>query len=635
MKKNLVVKTVLIVLVLLWSIYALWPTYKLHTLTPQERESLSNDGKLVPLMNKAIRLGLDLQGGMYLTLDVDVPRLIEDLAKVKDDTFNRLIAQSREETNVSSEDFLTILKRKMDAERIPLNRYWGESGDSNTKIVDYLDKQAKDAMTRSLEILRNRVDQFGVSEPTIQNVGKTRILIELPGITSPDQAKELIGRTALLEFKLLKDPKVFTETIQKIDKALAREKGALAEIKPETAAQPDTTKAAPKTSQDKAMSVGELFGEAETATDKTQKDSSLTVDEATFKENPFLSLMRSTRQDGREVIIPVENVKAVEKILAKPEIQKLIPGDAQFLWSSETINMADKAYKQLYFLKKDAEITGKYLTDSRVSISSDAQNYGQPEVSFTLNRQGAGIFSRVTSANIDKFLGIILDGRVVSSPRIQVKIPNGQGRITGIGDMDEAKMVAIVLKAGAMPAPVSIIEERTVGPSLGLDSIKSGTFAAMLGAILVVLFMIVYYGAAGALADFALVMNILVLLAALAQFRFVLTLPGIAGIVLTIGMAVDANVLIFERIREELRTGKTVVAGIEAGYNKAWTAIFDSNFTTIISSGVLYWLGTGAVKGFAITLTIGLIINMFTAIVVTRTIYDHITSRTRLTKLSI
>jgi preprotein translocase subunit SecD len=232
-------------------------------------------------------------------------------------------------------------------------------------------------------------------------------------------------------------------------------------------------------------------------------------------------------------------------------------------------------------------------------------------------------------------MAIVLDGKVVSAPRIQNKIPNGQSRITGIGDMDEAKMVSIVLKAGALPAPVSIIEERTVGPSLGLDSIKSGTFAALLGLALVIIFMIVYYRGAGLLADCALFLNIIILLAVLAQFRFTLTMPGIAGIVLTIGMAIDANVLILERIREELRTGKTIVASIDTGYKRAWTAIFDSNSTVIISTMVLYWLGTGAVKGFAITLAIGLMVHMFTAIVVTRTVYDHITSRIKLAKLSI
>jgi SecD/SecF fusion protein len=623
MRGKLLAKTVIIVLFVAWAVYALWPTYRMHTLSSEKKAEMASAGTLIPLMNKAIKLGLDLQGGMYLTLDVDLPRLIEELAKVKDETLTRLIQQSREELNVSSEDFLTILNRNFVKGNTPFNRYWGEYGDSNQKILDYLDKQAKDAMNRSLEILRNRIDQFGVSEPTIQHVGSTRILIELPGISDPDQAKDLIGKTALLEFAMLKDPAVFSETIDKIDKALASEMKGGDKAKPAdvTQAKPDTTqkKSPAKETKDKSISVGELFGEKDASPETSGSDTSVVVDETIFKENPFLALLRNT-QGAHEVSVPIENVVAVERILQRTDMQKLVPPDARFLWSSETFNVGDKTFRELYLAKKEAELTGKYLTNAQVTIGQDAKSAGQPVVNFEMNRQGARIFSRVSGANIGKRLSIILDGR---------------GQITGIPTMEEAKMISIVLRAGALPAPVTVLEERTVGPSLGKDSISSGTFAAVLGAILVVVFMILYYRAAGFIADFALLLNILILLAALAQFRFTLTLPGIAGIVLTIGMAVDANVLIFERIREELRTGKTVAASIDAGYKKAFSAIFDSNFTTIISSGVLYWLGTGPVKGFAVTLTIGLIINMFTAIVVTRAIYDHITSRTTLTKLSI
>jgi SecD/SecF fusion protein len=642
MRGKLLAKTIIIALFVAWSLYALWPTYRLHTMDSEKRAEMNSAGRLVPLLNKSIKLGLDLQGGMYLTLDVDLPLLIEELAKVKDETLTRLIQQSREELNVSSEDFLTILNRNFVKANTPFNRYWGEYGDSNPKILDYLDKQAKDAMNRSLEILRNRIDQFGVSEPSIQHVGATRILIELPGITDPDQAKELIGKTALLEFAMLKESTVYSETIDKIDKALASDmKGegkTKSAVTPAAAPQPaaDSTRQRPaaKETKDKAVSVGELFGDEGVSPAGEEQDTSVVVDETIFKENPFLALLRNT-QTGREVSVPAENVLTVDRILQRPEIQRLVPPDARFLWSSEPFNVGDKTFRELYLVKKEAELTGKYLTNAQVTIGQDVQSAGQPEVNFEMNRSGARIFSRVSGANIGKRLAIILDSKVVSAPTIQSKIPDGRGRITGIGEMEEAKMISIVLRAGALPAPVSILEERTVGPSLGKDSISSGTFAAVLGAVLVVAFMFLYYKAAGLVADFALALNILILLAALAQFRFTLTMPGIAGIVLTIGMAVDANVLIFERIREELKTGKTVAASIEAGYKKAFSAIFDSNVTTILSAGVLYWLGTGPVKGFAVTLSIGLILNMFTAIVVTRVVYDHITSRTTLTRLSI
>jgi len=635
MQRKLWVKTFIILALIGWSFYALWPSYRLHRLSQDQKAEWAAKGKLIPLIEKSIRMGLDLQGGMYLTLEVDIPTLIEQIAKVKDETLSRIIQECRKEMNVTAEDFLDILVRHFVKEHIPLHRYWGEYGDSDAKILAYLNKEAREAMNRSLEILRNRVDQFGVSEPSIQHVGATRILIELPGISDPDQAKALIGKTALLEFALLKDPTVYTETIEKIDKALAsekKEKPKKVEVAEAPPSQTETQK-----SQDKTISAEELFGPAGTLSpDTTRGDSALLVDEQMFNEHPFLALLRNTQgYQGREVSVPVENVKAVEAILNQPDIQKLIPPDAQFLWSSETFHIGDKAYRELFLVKKEPELTGKYLTNAQVAIGEDVQSAGRPVVHFELNRQGARIFSQVTGANVGKRLAIILDKRVYSAPVIQEKIPGGQGRITGIGDMEEAKMLAIVLRAGALPAPVSIIEERIVGPSLGLDSISKGTKSAIIASIAVAFFMIMYYKAAGLIANFALLLNIFFLFAALAQFRFTLTMPGIAGIVLTIGMAVDANVLIFERIREELRTGKTVRASVEAGYTKAFSAIFDSNITTLFTAIILYIFGTGPVKGFAVTLMIGLIVNLFTAVVVTRNIYDQILARKTLTKLSI
>lgn len=637
MQRKLWVKTFIILALIGWSFYALWPSYRLHCLSEVQKAELAAKGKLIPLIEKSIRLGLDLQGGMYLTLEVDLPTLIEQIAKVKDETLSRITQECREEMNVTAENFLDILVRHFVKEHIPLHRYWGEYGDSDAKVLNYLNKEAREAMNRSLEILRNRVDQFGVSEPSIQHVGATRILIELPGISDPDQAKTLIGKTALLEFALLKDPNEYTQTMERIDKALAAEKRGKAST--ELASKPDTSKTQKEAQQsrDQVISVEELFGSGKTVSvDTAQKDSALLVDEQIFNEHPFLALLRSTQgYQGREVSVPVENVKAVEAILDRPDIQKLMPSGSQFLWSSETFHIGDKAYRELFLVKKDPELTGKYLTNAQVAIGEDVQSAGKPVVHFELNRQGARIFSQVTGANVGKRLAIILDKRVYSAPVIQEKIPGGQGRITGIGDMEEAKMLAIVLRAGALPAPVSIIEERIVGPSLGLDSISKGTKSALIASLVVAIFMFLYYRAAGLIANFALVLNIFLLFAALAQFRFTLTMPGIAGVVLTIGMAVDANVLIFERIREELRTGKTVRASIEAGYTKAFSAIFDSNITTLFTAIILYLFGTGPVKGFAVTLMIGLIVNLFTAVVVTRTIYDQILARKTLTKLSI
>jgi preprotein translocase subunit SecD len=640
MKGKNVTKTVFVVVLILWAIYALWPTYKLQSLPPEKRSELEEKGKLVDLIGKAIRLGLDLQGGMYLKLEVDLPTLIEQIARNKDDRFNELLSNIKEEMNVGREDVLTILNRHFDQEGIPLNRYWGERGESNSKIITYLKKEAKEAVDRSLKILRNRIDQFGVSEPSIQLVGSRRILIELPGISDPDQAKELIGATALLEFKLLKEPMVFSDIIERIDKKLSKDKGK--DIKEEefVSAEEDTAQkeVEQKVSQDKAISVSELFGEDEEelfSEDTTEADTSILVDEDIFEENPFLALLRDMSRYGHNFSVPVENIRAVKKILDKEEIKKLIPPDAAILWSSEVFKVGDKSYREMFLLNKESEITGKYLTDARVTIGSDVQSAGRPEVNFALNRRGARIFSRVTGANIEKRLAIVLDGRVFTAPRIQSKIPDGRGRITGIQDMDEAKLISIILKAGALPAPVQIIEERTIGPSLGKDSVTQGQWSALIGMGIVILFMIVYYKMAGFVADIALLLNLVVLMAVLAQFKFTLTLPGVAGIVLTIGMAVDANVLVFERIREELRTGKTVRASIDSGYARAFRTILDANITTLLTALVLYQFGTGPIRGFAITLSIGIVVSMFTALIVTRLIFDYITYRRTLTKLSI
>lgn len=642
MRGKLVARTVIIVLLLLWALYALYPSLQLYTMAPEKRVELEDAGKLENLVRKGINLGLDLKGGMYLTLEVDVPDLIERLASNKDATFDSLMQQCREQLNVMSVDYLPLVEQNFAAAGIPLHRYWGDRGDNDNKIMDYLRKQSKDAMDITLTKLRNRVDEFGVSEPSIQKVGGNRILIQLPGVSNPDQAKELIGKTALLEWRMLKDQMIFTQTIEKIDRALARERGVDVAEEDSTVSADSTqtdrvAEEKPGESEDAALSVSELFGDEPqlTSAEADSGDSTILVDQNLFEENPFIALLRSTPGSSHRVSAPIENKRAIEKILQREDIQRLIPADSELLWSSEPFQVADQQYVGLYLVKRDAELTGQSLTDAQVSIGQDAQSAGMPEVNFRLDREGGRIFSRVTGANIGKFLGIVLDNKVVTAPRIQVKVPGGSGRITGIGEFDEANTIAIVLRVGALPTEVRIIEERTVGASLGRDSIRAGIYSTLIGLSLVVLFMVIYYGMSGAIATSALILNIVFLFAVLAQFRFTLTLPGVAGIVLTIGMAVDANVLVFERIREELRTGKTVRAAIEAGYGRAFRTILDANITTLLTALVLYQFGTGPIRGFAITLSIGIVVSMFTALVVTRLIFDQITSRRTLTKLNI
>jgi len=629
-------KWVFITVLLLWAIYALWPTYRFNTLSPEDKAKLEQKGKLNSIQHKAIRLGLDLKGGMHLTLEVDFPYLVEQLARNKDNEFETILNEIREELNVSTEDFLSILERTFKKHNVPLNKYWGQRGESDRKILAYLDKEGKKAITRSMQILTNRIDQFGVSEPSISKMGSRRILVELPGIEKPEQARDLIKSTALLEFKLLKDPEVFSSTIKRIDREMAKNMGVPAAA-PEDTTKKDQKTEGPKESKDKVISVSELFGEEDVTSKDTataKSDTSILVDEQIFKKNPFLALLRSAGRGAREVSVPVENIAAVNRILAREDIKTLIPPDAEFLWSSETFKIGDKQYKELFLVKKDAELTGKYLTDAKVNIGQGVQNAGRPVVNFTLNRRGGRIIGRVSKANINRRLAIVLDNKVVSAPRIQSQL-GMSSQITGIPTMEEAKMIAIVLRAGALPTPVKITQETTVGPTLGRDSIKKGAWSAFIGFAIVIIFMLFYYKMSGFIADIALILNLLLLAAVLAQFRFTLTLPGVAGIVLTIGMAVDANVLVFERIREELNVGKTVRAAIDAGYSRAFRTIFDANLTTLMTAIVLYQFGTGPIKGFAVTLSIGIVVSMFTALFVTRVIFNTITSHRTLKKLSI
>ncbi len=635
------IKKIIIVLVVAWALYALYPTYRIMTMKPKKQTQLEDQGKYVPLRKKSIKMGLDLAGGMYLMYEVDFAQLVEQLARNQDDRLNELMQKTREDMNVTAEDFLTVLTRNFHEAGIPLSRYWGERGESDAKVLDELGKQATQALDRSLQKLRNRVDQFGVSEPNIQKQRDRRILIELPGVSDPERAKELIGKTALLEFKLAKEPAEYKDVITRIDQLLARERGIKVKEETDTAAvaAQDSEGVTPKQREEKVISVSELFGEEEvTGQEDTTKaagrDTSLFVDSDMFEKNPFQALLVNIQRRGHDVSVPIENMRAVDRILARPEVQALIPQDAQFMWGSETFKVADREFRDLYLLNKETELTGRYLTDARVSIGSDAQSAGLPEVHFTLNRQGGRIFGRVTGANINKSLAIVLDNRVVSAPRIASKLST-YSRITGIQEMSEAQMISIVLRVGALDAPIQIVEERTVGPSLGKDSIRNGTYAAVIGLGIVILFMVVYYRMSGMIASLALIMNLVLLMATLAQFGFTLTLPGVAGIVLTIGMAVDANVLIFERIREELKTGKTVRASIDAGYSRAFGAIFDSNITTLLTAIILYQIGSGPVRGFGVTLAIGIAVSMFTALTVTHVIFNTITARRTITTLSI
>jgi len=598
---------------------------------------------------KAIKRGLDLQGGMHLVLEVDITQLLSNLARQHDANLKNLLRQIDEElTSNPKSSFDEVMVETFNAAGVRLSQYYGEAGESDAIVLSFLNIQAEDAINRSLEILRNRIDQFGVSEPSIQKQGSRRIVLELPGVQDPNRARDLIGRTALLEFKLLADPEVTQQIMKDIDAVLAMgidtDKGLSEDVEITDDGETLLTDDEEFSPEEETTTDDETLDFSASIEEDAKSESDGSDDEAvTFdsEEAPFTSLLRGFRGD---IAIPAGSVKRVKSILVNPKVVKLIPNDSQFLWSAKPEPGGDgEDYLLLYYVKSEAELTGSALSDASVDISSGYNNpgtAGQSVVSLELNRKGARHFSRITGANIGKRLAIVLDDKVYMAPNIRSKIPNGRAVIEGSGSIDEAKDIAIVLRAGALPTSVIIEEERTVGPSLGRDSIRKGTFSAISGMAVVVLFMIFYYGLSGIIASIALLLNIFLIFAGLAFFGAMgmgatLSLPGIAGIILTIGMAVDANVLIFERIREELRTGKTVWHAISAGYDRAFITILDANLTTLIAALVLLQFGSGPIKGFAVTLSIGILSSLFTSIVVTRLIFDIITSKRKLERLSI
>ncbi|MEZ4650793.1 MAG: protein translocase subunit SecD [Candidatus Eisenbacteria bacterium] len=527
-------KLLIFIVVLAIAGYALWPSIQLYRMPAEER--YGSDPDVAALREESLKLGLDLLGGMRLVLQLD--------------------------------------RTQLSAEEVP------------------------DALDRAMEVLRNRIDQFGVAEPTLQKQGEDRILIQLPGLLDKQRAIDLIGQTALLEFKLVQQEAKTRQVIDRLDRAIA---AALSGA---------------------AVSDSLLADSLSNELDTSRPLRSLLYD------YPSLSM-------GAPAVAPGD-VARVQELLDLVDLDSVVPSDSEVALSSKTQSVGEGAAGyHLYVLKKHPEMTGAAIKNAVMQIGLDPTRPSASGVSMTMNAQGTTDFRRVTSVNVGRQLAIVLDQKVASAPFIRGKIPNGHAQITGSFSDAEANDLAIVLRAGALPAPVNIIEERTVGPSLGRDSIQTSLRAALLGAALVVGFMAIYYRMSGLVAVLALVLNITFLFAGLALFRGTLTLPGIAGIVLTIGMAVDANVLIFERIREELRSGKRPRLAIASGFDRAFTTILDANLTTLISAVVLWSFGTGPIKGFAVTLGIGILANLYTAVVVTRMVFDTITANRSMDELSI
>ena len=493
--------------------------------------------------HKKINLGLDLQGGMHLVLEVESQEAVNSsIERTAQDIKSGLKEQNiryKQIERTGGDKISIIIKGDQNIQKFEsyLNDEYKDlrqvsrsvADDTLTEVLDFPDTESARiktmAVDQALETIRNRIDQFGVSEPDIRRQGEERILVELPGIQDVQRAKDLIGQTALLEFKLVDD----------------------------------------------------------------------TINAADAKADS-------------------------------------LPPDRQLLYETKVDPTTHRTIKTPFVVYKHALLSGSYLTDAKVQISSQ---YNEPYVAIDFDKKGAKLFETITGENVNKRLAVVLDDKVQTAPVIKERIAGGAAVINGQFTTDEARDLAIVLRAGSLPAPVKVLEERTVGPSLGSDSIRMGLISVYIGGLLVVLFMAVYYKGSGLVADFALIVNVLLIAAGLAAFQATLTLPGIAGVILTIGMAVDANVLIFERIREELEIGKTARASIDAGYDRATLTILDANITTLIAALVLFQFGTGAIKGFAVTLSLGVVSSVFTALILTRAMFDLILSKRKIKQLSI
>ncbi len=632
MNSKLTPRLLIIALVLTWAVWAIWPTIQYQGLSEVEKETLREEGKLEILESRTIKQGLDLKGGMYIVLEVDLPTLVENLAINKDNKLNSALNSIRAQLKLSPEaDFFSLFSNVSDQENLKLSRYYYDYGSSNEIILTALGEESEDAINRVLEILQNRVDQFGVAEPTIQKQGSQRIIVELAGVQDSDRARSLLESTALLEFFIVKDITTTNQIMAKIDQALIGNKDISNIAKNDQTIEQNSA----ITDDDGTVSVTELFGES---SDESNVDSSAVTPDI-VAEQPFSGMLRNL---GNTIGVPVKNSYSVRKMLDLPEVkERLAAIGGTFMFSNKaqdypTVDGDVESVYSLFLLEDQAELTGGVVEEAKANLGPQGTtSAGQPIVNLSMNSDGARKWSIITGSNVGRQVAIVLDNKVHMAPNIREKISGGGTLIEGFANIDEAKDLAIVLRAGALPAPVDIIEERVVGPSLGADSVRSGTRSVVIGLIIVLIFMLIYYRAAGTIADFALIWNIVLVLAVLASLQATLTLPGIAGLILTVGMSIDANVIIFERIREELRKGKTPKAAIDGGYDRALTTIIDANVTTLIAALVLWQFGTGPIKGFATVLFWGILISMFTAIFVTRTIFNSFTGRKNLNKLSI
>ena len=586
MSQKTITRWCLIFLVFFGSIYFIYPTYKYFLYSSDnDYSNLASN-----YQDQAIKLGLDLKGGIYIVLELDYLAYFLSLANPNLSTepkekLKKYVMQAINESTSNNTDILYSLKSVAFENSIHLNDYYStltgsKQNFTNEEIISLIEKNKQQSMNSILDVMRNRIEnhnQYGVGEPYIQQQGTDRLVVELAGITDVDKVKEYIQRTAEFKMCLVENRKKFINILSSID----------------------------------AFNLS------------TQKFINI--------DNPSESLLLEGYRSDFSILS--EHEELVKQIFLKAEENNLIPEQYQILWAYSSIN---KAARDLFLIREKSVISGGQIKNPQAMISDYGTNEaGKWVVNLDMSKKGKIRWSRFTGDNIGRRVAIVLDNKVFMSPTIQSKISSGGTQISGFSNKNEAEDIAGVLKAGELAAPIQILQVNYIGPSLGQDSINAGSYSLILGLCLVLIFMIIYYNLSGLIASIALLLNLLFVLAVLITMDAVLTLPGMAGLLLTVGMAVDANVIIFERIREEIRNRENILTAINAGYDRAFIAILDANVTTLLTALILSFMGSGPIKGFATTLSIGIICSMFTAIFITKTIFTSFVEGFRIKKLSI
>jgi SecD/SecF fusion protein len=633
-------------------------TFKTRSIEKKAAQSQDEQAYLDSVMNKKvwlgiysykecremqIGLGLDLKGGMNVILEVSIPDVVKALAgNSQDPVFTETLAAAKKRSISSQDNFVDIFAQeyaKIAGSDAKLSKFFATSNlkekinaqTSNEEIISVLKEEVDAAVGNSFNVLRTRIDRFGVAQPNIQELaGKQgRIMVELPGIKEPERVRKLLQGSANLEFWETYKLSEISDVLTRIDSRLAQKYADenTEEAKEEAPAQEQTAQSA------ESDLAGQLL---ENAQDENQQITAAQL-EALKKSNPLFARLRPSGYGDSWVAGYSRSADTAEvnKMLASPEAKAIIPRDLKFMWGVKPMEGTDQTY-ELYCIKSDnkngqADLAGDVIVDSK----ADFNQHGNPVVSMAMNTEGARKWATLTKQNIGRGIAIVLDGYVYSAPRVNDEISGGRSEISGNFTVEDTQDLANVLKSGKMPAPAKIVQEDIVGPSLGQESIQKGFTSFIIAFIILMIYMCVIYGfVPGMVANGALLLNFFFTLGILTSFQAALTMSGIAGIVLTLGMAVDANVLIYERTKEELKGGKSVQSALSDGYKNAFSAIFDSNFTSIITGIILFNFGTGPIRGFATTLIIGIICSFFTAVFLTRIVYEHFLGKGKLQNLT-